>query len=251
MAGVCETKDCGQFHSSACPLPSQALNNLLHNLQLTVARPGICSDAADVMRHTSVQQSVRRYKMHDACTFHSVQPLLFSPLCNTDNILDTQAYWPFHRMSCHKNEFADAVEEAEPKFAGWMRSHGKLAVLKDDEIERLERAGAATMGVSRAEVMDSMYNRLEPKPKGDVMSCRSPVALARLHLRIIKQVHSASLGHEMYTAMLVLNACGNQYKRELFVRVCSTRLRPTSSIAKSASHVCTACVTTLLCACCC
>ena len=86
-------------------------------------------------------------------------------------------------MSCHKNEFADAVEEAEPKFAGWMRSHGKLAVLKDDEIERLERAGAATMGVSRAEVMDSMYNRLEPKPKGGVMSCRSPVALAGLHLR--------------------------------------------------------------------
>lgn len=121
--------------------------------------------------------------MHDACTFHSVQPLLFSPLCNTDKILDTQAYWPFHQTSCHKNEFADAVEEAEPKFAGWMRSHGKLAVLKDDEIERLERAGAATMGVSRAEVMDSMYNRLEPKPKGDVMSCRSPVALAGLHLR--------------------------------------------------------------------
>ena len=121
--------------------------------------------------------------MHDACTFHSVQPLLFSPLCNTDKILDTQAYWPFHRMSCHKNEFADAVEEAEPKFAGWMRSHGKLAVLKDDEIERLERAGAATMGVSRAEVMDSMYNRLEPKPKGDVMPCRPPVALAGLQLR--------------------------------------------------------------------
>ena len=85
-------------------------------------------------------------------------------------------------MSCHKNEFADAVQEAEPKFAGWMRSHRKLAVLKDDEIERLERAGAATMGVSRAEVMDSMYNRLEPKPKGNIMSCRSHVALAGLQL---------------------------------------------------------------------
>lgn len=181
--GFCETKDCGKFVSSACPLPFQALNSMRHNLQLTVARPEICSDAADVTRHTSAQPSVRRYKMQDACTFYSVQPLLSSPLCNTNNILDTQAYWPFHRMSCHKNEFADAVEEAEPKFAGWMRSHGKLAVLKDDEIERLERAGAATMGVSRAEVMDSMYNRLEPKPKGDMMSCRSPVALAGLQLR--------------------------------------------------------------------
>ncbi len=182
-AVVCETKDCGKFLSSACPHPFQALNSMRHNLQLTVARPGICSDAADVTRRTSAQQSAKRYKMHDACTFHSVLPLLSSLLCNTNSILDTQAYWPFHRMSCHKNEFADAVEEAEPKFAGWMRSHGKLAVLKDDEIERLERAGAATMGVSRAEVMDSMYNRLEPKPKGDVMSCRSPVALAGLHLR--------------------------------------------------------------------
>lgn len=75
-------------------------------------------------------------------------------------------------MSCHANEFADAVEATEPKFARWMRSHGKLAVLKDDEIERLERAGAATMGTSRAEVMNSMYNRLEPKPKGKAMPCR-------------------------------------------------------------------------------
>ena len=47
-----------------------------------------------------------------------------------------------------------------------MRSHGKLAVLQDDEVERLERAGAATMGASRAEVLESMYNRLEPKPQG-------------------------------------------------------------------------------------
>lgn len=73
-------------------------------------------------------------------------------------------------MSCRRNEFADAVEDAEPKFASWMRSHGKLAVLKDDEIERLERAGGATMGTTRAEVMNSMYNRLEPKPQG-IRSC--------------------------------------------------------------------------------
>ena len=35
-----------------------------------------------------------------------------------------------------KNEFADAVEETEPKFAAWMRRHGKQAVLKDDEVDR-------------------------------------------------------------------------------------------------------------------
>ncbi len=67
-AGICETKDCGQFLSFACPLSCQALNSVRHNLQLTVARPGICSDAADVTRHTSAQQSVRRYKIYDACT---------------------------------------------------------------------------------------------------------------------------------------------------------------------------------------
>lgn len=47
-----------------------------------------------------------------------------------------------------------------------MRKHRKLAVLKDDEIDRLERAGAACAGMDRAEVMDSMYNRLIPKPRG-------------------------------------------------------------------------------------
>lgn len=47
-----------------------------------------------------------------------------------------------------------------------MRQHGKLAVLKDDEVDRLERAATATSGTSRSDVMDSMYGRLEPKPKG-------------------------------------------------------------------------------------
>lgn len=47
-----------------------------------------------------------------------------------------QAIWPFHRQECLKNEFADAVEEAEPKFAAWMRKHGKQATLKDDEVDR-------------------------------------------------------------------------------------------------------------------
>lgn len=48
-----------------------------------------------------------------------------------------------------------------------MRGHGKLAVLKDDEVERLEVAARSTsVGVGRAEMMDSMYGRLQPKPQG-------------------------------------------------------------------------------------
>ncbi len=60
-----------------------------------------------------------------------------------------QAYWPFHKTQCRRNEFADAIEEQEPKFARWMRKHGKLAVLKDDEVDRLERAAAAASGPGR------------------------------------------------------------------------------------------------------
>lgn len=63
-----------------------------------------------------------------------------------------------------------------------MRSHGKLAVLKDDEVDRLERAGAATMGASRSEVLESMYNRLEPKPQGAVIHS---VCLCQRILQII------------------------------------------------------------------
>ena len=58
------------------------------------------------------------------------------------------------------------MEEQDPKFALWMRKHGKMAVLKDDEIDRLERAGKANTGPNRQEVMESMYCRLDPKPKG-------------------------------------------------------------------------------------
>ena len=63
--------------------------------------------------------------------------------------LRAQAYWPFHKPECRRNEFADATEASEPKFANWMRKHGKLAVLKDDEVDRLERASTATTGTSR------------------------------------------------------------------------------------------------------
>lgn len=77
-----------------------------------------------------------------------------------------QQYWPFHKSNCKRNEFADAIEETEPKFATWMRRHGKIAVMKDDEVDRLERAGA-----SRQDVMESMYGRVDPKPQGMRILC--------------------------------------------------------------------------------
>ena len=57
-----------------------------------------------------------------------------------------QAYWPFHKAICYRNEFADATQASEPKFAQWMRKHQKMAVLKDDEVDRIERASKATTG---------------------------------------------------------------------------------------------------------
>ena len=67
----------------------------------------------------------------------------------------------------------------------WVRR--KLAVLKDDEVDRLERASAAVTGLSRQDVMESMYNRLEPKPKGvpatthaSPVPCRSVFTLQQL-----------------------------------------------------------------------
>ncbi len=72
-----------------------------------------------------------------------------------------QAYWPFHRTQCKKNEFADAIEEQEPKFAKWMRKHGKQAVLKDDEVDRLERAAQAASGPGR-EVSSQLTDKWVP-----------------------------------------------------------------------------------------
>lgn len=65
-----------------------------------------------------------------------------------------RAYWPFHKEWCKKNDFADMIETEQPKFAKWMRKHGKIAVLKDDEVDRLERKVAT---------MESMYGKNQPK----------------------------------------------------------------------------------------
>lgn len=42
-------------------------------------------------------------------------------------------------------------------------------MMKDDEVDRLERAGTAVSGATRQEVMESMYGRVDPKPRGMVI----------------------------------------------------------------------------------
>jgi len=74
------------------------------------------------------------------------------------------AYWPLHKPECKVNEFADIIESTEPKFATWMRNHGKLAQLKDDEVHRLERAQRSEYVSSRQELESTMYGRLRPTP---------------------------------------------------------------------------------------
>lgn len=84
-----------------------------------------------------------------------------SPTC-------AKSYWPFHKSSCKKNEFADQVEGADPKFASWLREHGRQAQLKDDEIERIEAAAVSNSGTgprSRHEAQETMYGRLVPSPQ--------------------------------------------------------------------------------------
>lgn len=61
------------------------------------------------------------------------------------------------------------MEDNDQKFATWMRSHGKQAVLKDDEVDRIERAAGAACGTqTREEVIQSMYGRVDPKPEGEI-----------------------------------------------------------------------------------
>jgi hypothetical protein len=84
-----------------------------------------------------------------------------------------QAYWPFHRIQCKRNEFADAIEEHEPRFARWMRKHGKQAVLKDDEVDRIERAGQAACGPGREVTDMGVANKGELRYQCDASSSQS------------------------------------------------------------------------------
>jgi hypothetical protein len=55
------------------------------------------------------------------------------------------------------------INSTDPKFAKWMRGHGKQAVLKDAEIERLERASTAYSGVvTRSDLMAKMMGKINP-----------------------------------------------------------------------------------------
>ena len=94
---------------SACePIAAIALQ------QLTRARCGWTS--AYIIANCGSTESLARCSRCHAVYFCSV-------MCQ-------KAYWPFHRAWCRRNDFADAIEANEPKFARWMRKHGKQAVLK-------------------------------------------------------------------------------------------------------------------------
>lgn len=94
-----------------------------------------------------------------------------------------KVYWPFHKAWCKKNDFADAIEKSEPKFAKWMRKHGKVAVLKDDEVDRLERKVAT---------YEDMYGRANPKPL--------PPSYTPEELKKMKAAEEASLLENMTTS---------------------------------------------------
>ncbi|KAF5833440.1 hypothetical protein DUNSADRAFT_10266, partial [Dunaliella salina] len=89
-----------------------------------------------------------------------------------------RAYWPMHRSFCKKNDFADALSEQDPSFSAWMRKHHKQAVLKDDEVDRLERATHAASGsVSRDEVMQQMYGKADPRPEASAYTPEQVLAM--------------------------------------------------------------------------
>lgn len=88
----------------------------------------------------------------------SMENLALCSRCHTAwfcSVKCQKAYWPFHREWCRRNDFADAIEKTEPKFARWMRKHGKQAVLKDDEVDRIER---------KVCTYEDLYGRANPKP---------------------------------------------------------------------------------------
>jgi len=72
-------------------------------------------------------------------------------------------YWPEHGPRCARNDFADAAEARDPRFAAWMRRHGRQAVLRDADVAALERAraadarGGAAGAATAAEVEASLW----------------------------------------------------------------------------------------------
>lgn len=73
-----------------------------------------------------------------------------SPACKKE-------YEPFHKRWCKQNQFADAVEKDDPKFAEWMRAHGRQAVIRDDDVYRMQHKPVWDM--------DEMYGKAQFVPQ--------------------------------------------------------------------------------------
>ncbi|GAB4821293.1 hypothetical protein N2152v2_008339 [Parachlorella kessleri] len=148
----------------------------------------------------------------------AVDDLLLCSRCHTAWFCGPKcqkAYWPFHKADCKRNEFADVIEAQEPKFARFLRKHGKQAQLKDDEVDRIERASKAASGVSRTEVMDSMYGRLDPKPKDASYSAEDRIRMRQQEEADKAEARTALIQGKEYMAIEVPRNLGldcQQYK---------------------------------------
>eukprot|EP00667_Euglena_gracilis_P014077 EG_transcript_14567 len=66
-------------------------------------------------------------------------------------------YEPFHKRWCKQNQFADAMENDDPKFAEWMRKHGRQAVIRDEDVYRMQH--------KEVWEMDEMYGKAQYVPQ--------------------------------------------------------------------------------------
>lgn len=81
-------------------------------------------------------------------------------------------YEPFRKRWCKQNQFADAMENDDPKFAEWMRKHGRQAVIRDEDVYRMQ---VVAMSFQQTQVslfqhkevweMDEMYGKAQYVPQ--------------------------------------------------------------------------------------
>ncbi|KAK3265120.1 hypothetical protein CYMTET_26177 [Cymbomonas tetramitiformis] len=131
-----------------------------------------------------------------------------------------KAYWPFHKEWCKKNDFADMIEKSEPKFANWMRKHGKVAVLKDDEVDRIERKVAT---------MDDMYGKANPNPLPPSYSPEDLKKMNEAEEKSLLEQRSTSQKEQLWLGLHVPTNLGMECERykwrqnqsyvEMFVRL--------------------------------
>ncbi|KAK9834005.1 hypothetical protein WJX81_002377 [Elliptochloris bilobata] len=130
-----------------------------------------------------------------------------------------RAHWPFHKDNCQRNEFADMAEVAEPKFAAWMRRHGKLATLKDDEVDRLERASAASTGRTRGEARQQSQRQRAwlhiEVPAGLGLDCdRYKWSQNQSHVEVVVQLTPSTLRVRLGDVVAMAGALWSQIKCE-------------------------------------